>query len=69
MDTTTRRLIPVPEWPEHHAWPPVGGLRHLIFNRHENGFDRVVKKVGARVLIDEGEFFQWVEAQNAKASS
>jgi len=39
----------------------------LIFHEKTNGFDRVVKRVAGRVLIDETAFFQWVEAQNTKA--
>jgi hypothetical protein len=53
------RLIPVTAWNEFHPWPPVGGLRHLIFYASQNGFDSVVKKVGGRVLIDEAAFFAW----------
>ena len=58
------RLIPLTEWAKHHDWPPVGGLRHLVFFEKTNDFDKVVKRVGRRVLIDEGAFFQWVETQN-----
>ena len=54
------RLIPVTHWPDHHAWPPLGGLRHLIFHASENGFDVVLRRVGRRVLIDESAFFAWV---------
>lgn len=57
------RLIPVPKWNDHHDWPPPGGLRSLIFNRKTNGFDKVIKKVGRCVLIDEHAFFEWVEEQ------
>jgi len=60
---STRRLIPVSDWPKQHAWPPIGGLRHLIFYAKQNGFDSVVRRVGRRVLIDEAAFFQWVEGQ------
>jgi hypothetical protein len=58
------RLIPVPEWNQHHSWPPQGGLRHLIFNAQINGFAKAFKRVGRRVLVDEREFFAIVEAQN-----
>lgn len=61
---STTRYIPVPNWEEYHSWPKVGGLRNLIFNRHINGFDKVIKKVGKRVLIDEAAFFNWIEGQN-----
>jgi hypothetical protein len=62
--TSPKRMIPVPDWPKYHPWPPLGGLRHLIFNADKNGFDRVIKRAGRRVLIDEEEFFQWLEEQN-----
>lgn len=59
------RLIPVTEWNEHHSFPPIGGLRHLIFNAEENGFNKCIKRVGRRVLIDENAYFKWIEEQNA----
>jgi hypothetical protein len=64
-NTQQTRFIPVPSWEKHHEWPPIGGLRNLIFNRHKNGFDKfgVVKKIGKRVLIDETAFFAWVANQ------
>lgn len=68
MDTTDSsktKLIPVTKWNEHHQWPPIGGLRHLIFFADKNGFDKVIRRCGRRVLIDEVAFFQWMEAQNA----
>ncbi len=59
------RFIPVPNWHKHHEWPPLGGLRSLIFNSRQNGFDKVIKRVGRRVLIDEAAFFAWVNEKNA----
>lgn len=61
------RLIPVPEWNQYHAWPPEGGLRHMIFNKDSNGFATAFKKVGRRVLIDEAEFFACIERKNGGA--
>jgi len=60
------RFIPVSKWNEHHQWPPVGGLRHLIFFAEKNGFHKVIKRCGRRVLIDESAFFNWMEEQNSK---
>ena len=54
------RFIPASDWPAHHTWPPIGGLRHLIFHGDSNGFASVVRRVGRRVLIDEQAFFGWV---------
>jgi hypothetical protein len=63
---TQTRLIPVTKWPELHAWPPIGGLRHLIFNAHSNGFAAVIRRIGGRVLIDEAAFFAWVDQEGDK---
>ena len=60
-----KRLIPAADWNLHHQWPPVAGLRHLIFHEHSNGFSKVTRRVGRRVLIDEAAFFQWVEERDA----
>lgn len=58
-----RRLIPVTKWNDFHTWPPIGGLRHLIFYEETNGFKYCVVRCGRRVLIDESRFFEWAERQ------
>ncbi len=63
---TPTRLIPVNQWHKHHAWPPEGGLRHLIFNADLNGFNKVVRRIGRRVLIDEQAFFNWSNSKGEK---
>jgi hypothetical protein len=55
------RLILVTEWNRHHQWPSIAGLRYLIFNSKENGFAKVIKRMGRTCLIDETAFFQWVD--------
>lgn len=55
-------LFTVNSWVKNHSWPPVGGLRHLIFNSKSNGFDKVIRRVGRRVLIDKAAFFIWVNS-------
>ena len=52
LSESRSRLIPVTKWNEHYEWPSIGGLRHLIFNAQYNGFDKVVRRCGRRVLID-----------------
>ena len=59
-----RKLIPVTEWNKYHSWPKIGGLRHLIFNEKSNGFNKVVRRAGRRVLLDETAFFNWLDEQN-----
>lgn len=62
------KLIPVTKWNDYHLWPPIGGMRHLIFNGETNGFKSAFKRVGGRVLVDEAEFFACVERQNGGAA-
>lgn len=61
--SSIRRLIPVGKWTEHHAWPPIGGLRHLIFYADKNGFNKAIIRCGRRILIDENAFFEWLDGQ------
>ena len=60
------RFIPVSKWNEFHEWPPVGGMRHLIFFRNENGFAKVLKRPNRTWLIDENAFFKWVSEKKYK---
>lgn len=63
MDTNIdTKYYPISKWP--HPWPPSGGFRHLIFNAQKNGFNRVIKRVGRRILIDEKAFFEWINGQS-----
>ena len=47
----------------------VGGLRHIVFNADKMGFKTAIKRIGARVLIDEKEFFKCVEKINEVQSA
>lgn len=58
--TAQDRLIPVTKWNDYHNWPSVGGLRSLIFNAYRNGFNKVIRRCGRRVLVDEKAFFDWI---------
>lgn len=60
----TTRLIPCADWPKYHPWPSVAGLRWMIFNAKVSGFEKVIKRVGRRVLIDEQKFFEFVDDKN-----
>ena len=59
----TRYLTPN-QWAKIHPWPPIGGIRHLIFHAKTNGFDKVVTRVGRAILLNESKFFDWMENQN-----
>lgn len=58
------RLIPLCRWPDYHAWPTIGGLRHLALTRPA-GIGRAILRVNGRVVIDEAAFLEWARAQSA----
>ena len=60
---TIPALYTIKQFSKEHSAVPEGGLRHLIFHEHENGFHKCVRRVGRRVLIDEQAFFEWVAEQ------
>lgn len=63
-NTTQNRLIPVTKWNDYHPYPTIGSLRALIFNANKNGFDKVIRRINSRILINEQAFFEWVEDIN-----
>lgn len=67
--TAKTKLIPVTKWNEYHPWPPIGGLRHLIFNENKNNFSKCVTRIGRRVLIDEELFFKWAKQQQEQVGN
>lgn len=60
------RIIPLTMWAEHHLWPPIGGLRHLVFNAKKTGFEHCIIRRGGRVLISERRFFEWADGKAAQ---
>ena len=64
MSKNIPTLLNVKQFSEKYPAFHEGGMRYRIFHADKNGFDRCICRVGAKVLIDEIEFFKWVEAQN-----
>lgn len=58
------RLLSIEQFCIQHPSFSPGGIRHLVFNAHKNGFNKCIRRIGRRVLIDEAAFFSWVEMQN-----
>lgn len=44
-------------------------LRYNIFHEATNGLDKAIKRIGRKILIDEGAFFAWVEDQNMRGAA
>lgn len=59
-------LLTVKQFSQKHIAFSTNALRALIFNAHKNGFNKVIRRIGGRVLIKEDSFFDWVEEVNGK---
>lgn len=53
----------VKQFCERHQAFTAGGIRHCIFNEHNNGLSKsgAIVRIGRKVLINEPKFFSWVE--------
>lgn len=68
-----RVLLTVRQLADRHPAFPQGSLRNLIFlsgNRRisqgiirGNGLDVALVRIGRKLLIDEGKFFEWIDRQ------
>lgn len=38
-------------------------LRHYLLNRHKNGLDHAIRKIGKRLYVRMDLFDQWIEKQ------
>lgn len=65
--SNSTKLIPLTSWSLFHPWPSVSGLRYWVFHSETNGFNKVIRRVGKRILIDEAAFFDWVNSQQGEA--
>lgn len=63
-DTANTRYIPLSKWNDYHPWPTTLALRNMVFRKKELGFEKVIRRYGVKILIDEVEFFRWFEMQN-----
>ena len=54
--------LTVPQFASKHVAFPQGSLRDLVFHAEYNGLNAmgVIHRVGAKILIDEQRFFDWV---------
>lgn len=63
-------LLTVKQFAQKYPAFSESSLRYHIFHEKTNGLDAVLKRVGRKVLIKEGAFFDWIESlpENAKGA-
>ena len=65
-ENSQEELILVTDWEKYYSYPKLGTLRALIFNADKNGFNKVIRRIGGRILIKVSAYFDWVEEQNQR---
>lgn len=61
IETKYGRFILLTEWNKYFDYPKIGTLRALVFNAHKNGFDKVIRRIGSRIVINVDAYFEWLE--------
>jgi hypothetical protein len=59
--------LSVRQMAEKHPAFSEASLRYHIFHERQNGLAGAIRRLGRKVLIDEGLFFRWVENQKGGA--
>lgn len=62
IDPKKTRLIPLTKWNDFHPWPTVHWFRRFMMDKKDL-YTNFLKKVGGRVIVDELEFFQWIDKE------
>lgn len=57
-------LYTVRQFSEKFKFVSQSSLRYLIFNADLNGFGRVIKRIGRKVLLDATAFDTWLKETN-----
>ena len=54
------RYLTIKQTAQKYKIFPEGGLRHLIFLNKDNFRDKIVKKIGKKVVLDTEAFMNWI---------
>lgn len=60
----SNNLFTVKQFAQQKGFISEAGLRYLIFHADKNGFNKVIKRIGRKVLIDYNAFEEWLEDIN-----
>lgn len=66
VNKTQKNFLTLKQWLAKYQAIPLGGIRHLIFTNKNNFNQRVVKKLGRKILLDEDAFLAYID-EHAKA--
>ncbi|WP_131781171.1 hypothetical protein [Legionella gresilensis] len=61
LTTEPKRLARVKKIPEIYPAFTESSIRWLIFNEHQNGFSRCIRRIGKKILLDLDQFESWID--------
>lgn len=64
--TNLENLYSVKQFTEKFPFVTQSGLRYMIFHARKNGFDKVIRRIGSKVLINSIAFEEWLEENNGR---
>ena len=62
--TTQTNYFTVKQFAKEKKFISESGIRFLIFNAETNGFNKVIKRIGKKILIDYNAFEVWLQSIN-----
>lgn len=57
----SKNFLTLKQWLEKYKAIPEGGIRHLIFTNKNDFNQKVVKKLGRKILLDEQAFLEFID--------
>lgn len=64
MDACTKNFMTIKQLAEKHQAFPQGALRWMVFT-NPPGFGQCIRRIGRKILIDEGCFLDFIDGQKA----
>lgn len=65
VEMPDRIFLSVKQLVAKYPWCTHGGVRSWIFNENSNGFNKVVRRVGRKILINEKLFLEWIDSHGS----
>ena len=64
QQNTLTNYFTVKQFAEKFPFVSQSSLRWMIFNAEKNGFNKVIKRIGAKILINADLFEDWLKEIN-----
>lgn len=60
------QMLTIKQFAEKNPWPNETTMRNLFYKRRENGLEQAFVRIGRRIIVDEGKFFELIRAKKDK---